>query len=145
MSQDSCLSVPWRWGTARCLPGWDAPWVAALPVSSQAGAVIPRLHLWAPGCPCPDLAAACRECTREAPLWNQAISSKLLAETAWLCCLRWPGGHPTQFLLLFRLGVGHLMSLGLSPCVPTGPCPPLSLQERYPQREHDPPTVTWKI
>lgn len=77
------------------LPGWDAPWVAALPGSSQAGAVIPHLHLWALGCPRPDLAAACRECTREAPLWNRAISSKLLAEAAWLCCLSWPGGHPS--------------------------------------------------
>lgn len=104
-------------GTARCLQGWDAPWVSALPVSSQAGAVIPRLHLWAPGCPRPDLAAACRECTREAPLWNQAISSKLLAEAAWLCCLRWPGSHLTQFLLFFQLGVGYLMALGLSPNV----------------------------
>lgn len=69
-----------------CLPGWDAPWVAALLVSSQAGAVIARLHLWALSCPHPDLAAACRECAREAPPWNQAMSSKLSAEASWLFC-----------------------------------------------------------
>lgn len=85
MSQDSGLSVPWRQGS-RCLPGWDAPWVAALLVSSQAGAVIACLHLWALSCPHPDLAAACRECAREAPPWNQAMPSKLSAEASWLFC-----------------------------------------------------------
>lgn len=114
MSQDSCLSVPWRQGS-RCLPGWDAPWVAALLVSSQAGAVIACLHLWALSCPHPDLAAACRECAREAPPWNQAMPSKLSAEASWAVLLCWPGGHPLQFLLLFRLGVRHLLALGLPP------------------------------
>lgn len=83
-----------------CLPGWDTPrvgWLPCLPVS-QAGAVIPRLHLWALGCPHPDLAAACRECAREAPPWNQAT-----AEAAWLC---WPAGHPSSSFCSFSLGLG---------------------------------------
>lgn len=77
-------------------------------------------------CPRPDLAAVCRECTREAPLWNQAIPSKLLAEAAWLC---WPGGHlpapPTPHSSFCSF------SLGLDTCCPWG-CPLMSLQVPVP-------------